>query len=1083
LSRVLITTSLLLLVCGFKVAANSLDYRYQKAFQVQSLSIEQGLSQSVVNDIIQDNDGFIWIATEDGLNRFDGYQFKIFQQDHEDPLSLHDNLIHSLLEVPGEGIWVGTQNGVTYYDAKTGKFAQQLQKNSELRTAIATMALLPSANLAIGSDNGLYIRDKQKDTISIFRADDGRIIDDEVTALEVFQEQLWVATESCIYLVSEREHTIKSYCIGELGDWLIGKRIRVIRFNLGELWIGTTHGLARVNVMSGQLQTYYAQLNNQKSLPSNWIQDIMFDPKNNLWIGTAEGLGVFRHAENEFEQHFHRAENRDGLTANDILTVFIDRSGLVWLGTYASGINILDPAETGFKQILSKSDVLPFNANNTVHGIVKDRNENLWMATYGTGLMKLNLMTGEVTRPFHEMASKINEIYGYNYSLLIDLHNRLWVGTFDGLYLIDLNSQTLLTTSVQVNNRATKFNQYIFQIYEDHSGKIWIATISGVYSVETMQIVDGQVILNLLGKNPEIPNSFRDRSSRVSCILETRDGNLWLGGTSGLLMYAKSSNKWQHFEYQPENRQSISNDDVQTIFEDSRGILWVGTANGLNKVNRESDEAVYFERITKHQGLPSNSIYGILEDNYKQLWLSTNLGLVRYSGQAESVQIFRRNDGLSSDEFNTGAYFSDSEGILYFGSINGVTAVDSRVTMERTGTRNLLFTEIKIGDREVDVYPINNGSRGFISKLKDESSIRISVADLYYQKLNTQSYRYRLLGLNDDWISLGKEKTFILAGLKAGEYILDVQARVTNEPWSDSLRLRLNVYSDFWKSDSMQYLVLTSTFALFIILVFYLRRYYAQGVIKAENMVKIESVRLKDVKKQNDELKAELDSKVRELSLIAEKLNESTQLIASFKFRDSVSGFYQYHKIRELLSQVDRLDVDSAHTFNLFVVLQLSNLSAIARKHGEIASAEVVSYVALELKKHLPANVHICACENDCFLILADSKKNTNMSSNIIQFRNRILQSQIGVSNDISVQTQIAISYLELYPESVEDSDLVINLCEILFATHRKLNHALVSGVMRLDLNKPLREFAGVEGEADIEQLIEENSLTSHFIE
>ena len=1081
--RSLILICLISLVCSFNTAANVLDYRYQKAFRVQSLSLDEGLSQSVVNDIIQDSDGFIWVATEDGLNRFDGYEFKIFQQNHNDPDSIHDNLVLSLAEEPGKGIWIGTQNGLSFYDPVSGKFEKHLDKNDDLRTSIVALAMSASGNVYIGSDNGLYVFNQKEGSINLFATEEQFSIEDEISSIDVHKDRLWVASESCVYEVSELTPQVKTLCEGRLGDWLEGRRIKSIRFRNKDLWIATTVGLARYNLDNGELEVFYADRSNKNSLTSNWVQEIAFDQVGNLWIGTAEGLTLYRYSENEFEQFVHMAHDKDGLTSNDIFTIFVDSQGLIWIGTYAAGVNLLDPAQTGFKHILNKSDFSQFNASNTIHGIAKDRDEDLWVASYGGGLVKLDLMTGEVSRPFYREAMEINETYDHTYSLLVDLENNLWVGTLDGIFIIDLDSEQLFETEIIVNNQPADLSEIIFQIYEDHSGSVWIATSEGLYLVELLEFKDKSVTLSLLSKHPEIPNSFRDRSSRISSILETRDGNFWIGGTSGLLLYSPKDNTWRHFEYQSENRQSISNDDVQVIFEDSREILWIGTANGLNKVHRDDSNEVYFERITKEQGLPNNTIYGILEDSHKQLWLSTNLGLVRYSGQSESMQAYRRSDGLSSDEFNTAAFYADAEGLLYFGSINGVTVVDSRVTTELPTKRNLIFTEVKVGQRSLDTYSLNHTQKPIIAKQRDESTIKITVADVFYQKLNTQSYRYRLLGLDENWVQLGKERTFILAGLNEGNYILDIQSRVGNEVWSkNNLRVELYVESDFWKSDDALYLLVALSLLVFSGVIFWIKRYYQQRISKAENLVKIESVRLKEVRKQNDELQIELENRNKEISVIAEKLGESSQLIDSYQFRDGISGFYRYRNVARLLT-IKRFDDEKVpQAFNLFAVFQLSDVDTLLEDFGEVCAAEVVNHVANELKKAFPSYAHICSLNHDSFVILVNSSDTKNLTHSLSRLRDKVICSQIPIANNQTTQTRVALSFIELYPDNLNDMNIVVNLCDLLIATHLKNNSKSVSGVMRIDLNKPFDEFSDNRLLSDVEGLIENNVITGHFI-
>ena len=334
-------------------------------------------------------------------------------------------------------------------------------------------------------------------------------------------------------------------------------------------------------------------------------------------------------------------------------------------------------------------------------------------------------MTGDISTPFKDSRLDKTNAIDYSYSLLTDLDELLWIGTIEGLFIADLKTEKLLNLTVYIDGLEHKLEDYITQIYEDHDGQILdhdrLRFLPGSSKSSRKEL---NPTLILKRRTRELPLSFRDRSASLSSIVETRDGNFWLGGSAGLLFYSQNTEEWRHFEYHSENPQSISDDDVQVLFEDSRGILWVGTANGLNKVDRSAEDEIFFERITKENGLPNNAIYGILEDPLRQIWLSTNLGLVRYSDFTESMQSFRSRDGLSSDEFNKSAFYSDTNGLLYFGSINGITVVDSKEVKQPSRQSNLKLTEVRVGQKSLDVYKLNQTKMPSIEKREGDASIK-----------------------------------------------------------------------------------------------------------------------------------------------------------------------------------------------------------------------------------------------------------------------------------------------------------------------------------------------------------------------
>ena len=1073
----LILTLLIALVVSQRAESNALDHRYQIAFNVQSLSIEYGLSQSVVNDIIQDSDGYVWLATEDGLNRYNGYDFKIFDHVHSDPDSIHENLIESLAEEPGKGIWAGTQYGLSFFDFKTEKFTNY-SKNKELQSSIYALTLTPSGKLYIGSDSGLFVLNKATQKITPVTIDNNSILEDEVTSLHFSNDALWVSTEFCVYSISETSSTLKNYCDAELGRWIKDKRISVVKVKDNILWIGTKKGMASYHLTSKKFQVYQHDKENSNSLVANWIQDIEFDNNGNLWIGTSEGLSLYQVADSKFKHFTHKIFKGDGLTSDDIMSIYIDSTGLIWLGTYTAGVNILNPELVGFKNILSKSDLLTFDISNTIHAIEKDYNETLWFANYGGGLINLDLMTGKITRPFKAKIQSSGYSMDYVYSLLIDYQNRLWVGTRGGIVLIDLKAHQVIPYRLIKDNKPIKVEHFIFQIYEDHLGTIWIATLDGLFQVEKEIQQNGLLEIHVNDRQKEIPYSFRDISNVVNIILESGDGNLWMGGAGGLLRYSQKNSRWTHYEYDSENNQSISNNDIQVIFEDSRAILWVGTASGLNKVNRAQSDEVYFERITKENGLPNNSIYGIQEDIHKQLWLSTNLGLVRYSEHTEIMQSFKRNDGLSSNEFNKGAYFTDSNGVIYFGSINGVTLVDGSAIQEKQQSSRLKLTEVMVGKRELGLYDLNHAVEPEITKQLNESTIMVSVAELYYRKLGVQSYRYRLKGFDQSWTYLGKERSIILAGLAEGNYQLEIQSKTTGEDWlPESIMIRINVLGSFIKSDAAIYLLILGIILTCILVLYFVKRYYSKGLLKVENLLKIEGMRIKEEKRKSNELEEELFQKINKINLMNDEINASSELLESHQFRDNITGFYRYENILKLLTDNIVKDGRDDNQFDLIMLIQVSDYLSIEKLHGIIISAELINYVASELKRHCPGNIHICSLNIDSFIIFADISETPALVKILTNLRSQIIRSQISVANDMSIQTRLGITYLELDSEAAYDASTLIKLSKTLINIHNQVNPVQSSCLMRIKFNRSPVELANTLTKDNIIQYLSDGLI------
>ena len=1066
--------------------ANPLDHRFQKAFKVQRLSIEQGLSQSVVYKIIQDSYGYIWVATEDGLNRFDGYEFEVFEHKHSDPNSLHENLIYTLYEDVEVGIWIGTQNGLSFFDFNSQHFINYNLNQASTPTGIVELANIDKNKLLIGAENGLFILNKLTNKISPFVSNTGVTFQNEILSFDTNEENVFFAIAKCVYSIEKKSLELNKYCHPKLSSMLKDRTLKTIKLNKGHLWMGTTDGLIDLELDTQQLRLYQHNQNNPNSISANWIQDLEIDNNGNLWIGSTGGADVYHFSTSHFEHFRHQIYNSDGLSSNDVITIYSDQEGLVWLGTYTGGLNILDPQQTGFKHILTKSDLAEIEATNAIHGISKDNKDNLWLASFGGGLIRFDLMTGNIDRPFNQQILQMNANFSHIYSLLTDLEQRLWVGTVDGLFVLDLKNNKLMSTQILVDNVDVKFDQYIFQTYQDHSGRIWIGTLEGLYLIDRVEQVGDKLILLLTNKTSELPETYLKNNHWVTSILETQNEDLWIGGQSGLAMYSKKDESWRHFQYEMDNQQSLSYNDVQSLFEDSRGILWVGTANGLNKVNREHDENIYFERITKENGLANNSIYGILEDNNKQLWLSTNLGLIRYSQRSEQMQSFRQTDGLSSNEFNKGAFFSDYEGVLYFGSINGVTIVDNKIYSKNPREKKLKLAMVKIDDRLLDVHALNQQDNPTIEKFENEDVVSFTVTDLYYRKLDTQFYRYRLLGLNEQWVNLEKERRFMFANLPVGNYQLEIQSRIVNEEWpNNSLKVKLKINGNYWKSQQALYLIIIFTLLIFLSLIYSVYRYYKGVLLKRDKLLAIESLHLKESKQESVELEKELVLQLSQIDNLQNELSNYSQLITEQQFKESVTGFIRFDNVAQILSSKNK----TLSQYNFILQFHISNLNSIVSQFGDLASIEIITKITSELKKMVPANINIFYLSDESFLLLGNADKNKNIISSLLDLRMKFRRSRLFVANGLSTEVNVACTYIDFYPEKVQETQYIIMLSKILTLIHKQYNPDSLSSVLRIDLNEsvnklPLNDFNFkqplIVDEVE-KKLIETNLFTLHF--
>ncbi len=1026
------------------VLANSHDYRYRKAFKVQRLSTEQGLASSMVNDLIQDQNGYIWLATEDGLSRFDSYEFTNFRHDHRDQHSLHENLLISLEEDPGKGIWIGTNSGVSFFDFKTQKFKNYAKNDPRLRIFIRDIVRLENGDIYFATIKGLFRLDRAEDKIVAVESNLGKRIITETASLVEDTDYIYVSSRECVTRIEK--NSFKFYNMCDLPSLAPLKRTFIFQFLIqnDSLWFATNRGLFHYNIKTDKLRAFYHDENNPDSLANDFVQDLAVDAHGGLWLATTYGLDYYDADKNIFRHYGTAANSDEGLSALDIVSIIIDSENLVWLGTAGGGVNVINPNQPKFEHILTKSDVHDLGGMNAVYGLALDQKRNLWMATFGGGLFQYNLLTGKISKLKLNNDSELPE---YAYSLFIDYQHRLWLGTFDRLSIIDLERNVDLVTTLFIDGVEASTFHRPFRIIQTYLGEIYLATNSGLYVVTDVSQDATSAVVHLKDITQNMPEEVTNNTLIFNTIMDDADGNLWIGTTAGLIYHNVEEDKYMHFTYDQDNPQSISSNDVSVIYQDSNGFIWIGTGDGLNRVVRSEldKEIFYFERITTYEGLPNNTIYGIIEDDRRQLWISTNLGLVKYANGAISSDTFRRADGLSSDEFSYTSYLSDGEGRLYFGSMNGVTIINDFAEQKRSSNSRLVFTHLRVGERELDLYQLNNTAAPKITQRSDEAAIDLSVANMNFGALGTQRYRYRILGLDKNWNYLGTQRNIFVAGLPEGNYTIEIQTQVSGTPWSSEGKLlEVKVETDFWSSSQANYLIGFVLLAIFAVLLLLVSRYYKNLLSRSQKRNTLEALRVRELRVDNDSLKGELAKKAEDIQTLSRKVQVGEQKLDVEKYRDVATGFYRLNYFYRLEGD-DFLEesADRGKGFDSYKsigVLELREYAAIFQRQGPLAVSEFVSQLSIIIRQNLKSGVQIFQIQSGIYLILGCDIDYPKFEDELLNLGNIIRRSEVNVANGISESTDISQTFMNLKMVTVNSKRQLDVVIDLLIQLHQQLN-------------------------------------------
>src|SRR5688572_2631699 len=640
-------------------------------YSFSRLNINNGLSNNQVNCFYKDKQGFLWIGTMSGLNRYDGYHFKIFRHDQKDTSSLADDFISKIVEGPGNKLWIATRSGMNVFDPLTEKFSRN------------TVSALNEVGIVSN-----LITDIRKDTKGDFWFLSGRET--------LYRYSQSAKRSTVVFKTLFQQNEIASFDIGKDGhcyiihtngvitilDAATGRTISsnnipakvfgssrllysVFTDNDNELWIYFSaidpKGVLRLNPANGN----YTLLEKDKGMPklnTNLVVSIQQDNQDNIWLSTDHGgINIYNKKTNTIQYLLHNDDDSKSLSQNSITASYQDNTGIIWLGTYKQGISYYHENIIKFpvyRHQLSNPASLPFD---DVNRFVEDAKGNIWIGTNGGGLIYYDRAANKFIQYKHQPGNLNSISNNVIVSLFIDHQQKLWIGSYyGGLDCLD-NGRFIHYKNDPADPNSLSDNR-VWEIYEDSKKNLWVGTLNGG--------------LNRLDREKNIfyhmdvsqQNSIG--SNYISALTEDGQGNLWVGTDNGVDVIDNKNNVTHYANYsaQPDG---LSNNNIISIFHDSRGLLWIGTRDGLNLFEPKKKGFISFRT---NEGLPGNTILNILEDDQKRLWISTNNGVANITvltDENKKLTIKSVNydelDGLQSTEFNENAALKKSKSEMIFG--------------------------------------------------------------------------------------------------------------------------------------------------------------------------------------------------------------------------------------------------------------------------------------------------------------------------------------------------------------------------------------------------------------------------------
>jgi len=946
-----------------------------------------GLSHGLVFSIMQDNAGYLWFATQDGLNKYDGAKFTVFQSNKNDSNALGDNWINSLcIDNQGE-LWVGSWDGGLHkFNARTQSFTRFTHDDND-KYSIGSNKI----QTIIASRNGDIWAATWGGGVSRFDKKNNKFIN--------------------------YQHIPGANSISE------NKVYTVFEDKDGIIWLGTNQsGLDRLDPKTGNFTNFRNEPSNPNSLSHNYILDILEDDNNKMWVATYGGglnlfdksLGTFEHFDNEVKDQLitsllkdshgniwvgsdgggvyllNKKTNRfvnfrnnsminSSLNDNRVWAFFEDRSGLIWIGTFSGGLNVYDYKKNKFKHLTKIFNEPNSLIDNFVKAIYEDDKGNLWIGT-NSGISIFD-RKNNVYKHLKNNPGNSNSLSSDRVRVIVqDRKNIFWIGTWGGgLNKFDPATEKF-TRYLKDSSGNSISDNYVRQIYIDDRNIIWLATENGLnkFNSESDKFF-------VYKHNVEDPQSVS--SNQITAIFKDNRENFWIGTVAGLNLFDLKTEKFFTFKYVENKLEALSSNRIRDIYQDKKGNLWIGTfGEGLNKFNYETKT---FSYLKKENGLPNNVIYNILEDDDNNLWISTNSGICRYNYLNEKIKNFSVLDGLQGNEFNGGAALKNRDGELFFGGTNGINIFNPRQITDNLFVPPIAITEFKLFDAVSNIsknIQLNDTSNFDY----DQNYFSFEFASLDFTAPEKNEYMYKLEGIDEEWIYSGNRRYVNYTNLEPGQYIFRVKGSNSDGIWNEKgASLLIIIAPPFWETTWFRILMLLAV-AVFIYSGYQLRiKTIRQRNVLLQKLVNERTAELMDREKQLQEANAtkdkffsiiahDLKSPFTSLLGFSEVLREDYKNMGSDEIKNFADSMYNSARATYRLLE-NLLEWSRFKTGKIECVMVNLNLKNLINQVIELYK-ETALQKSIILENHIDRKLHIAA---DDYMIRTVMR---NIISNALKF-------------------------------------------------------------------------------------------------
>lgn len=795
----------------------SIHFAQIESYRFENLTSDDGLSQNTVLSIYQDSREFLWFGTYDGLNRYDGYSFKVYKIERDNPNSIQGQTFRSIVEDKNGNLWIASiGGGLNRYNRLTDDFTnfhvEKNNPNSIISDRVRTLFIDRKGRLWVGTDIGLCRYDFNKNKFIRYN----EILNNSaypkseytVSICEDSSGILWIGTYNGLIKFNPETNKYKYYFNEYNNPYRIyGNFIgKVYIDKKNTLWVGTSSALLKYDRKKDQFIRYF----NPYTIDSKdkTITDILEDSYGNLWIATLfNGLQKFDRQTATFSVYKHDFLNDESIASNILFSLYEDKSGILWIGTEGAGVCKLNRMRSNFayyKNIPFNNDGLSYDK---VYSIIEDKSGIIWLGTFGGGLNRFNPNSKQkkFTRYNYDPHNPNSLVDDRIRTMCEDDEGNLWIGTEYGLSMFN-PQKNLFKNFIGDGSPGKLSNNIIFSVYQIKSGEILVGTFGGgldIFNKKTKTFTNYH-------HDPLNPKSIS--SNNIWCIFQDSKGNIWIGtDDGGLNKFDIKKKEFIYYKNNPKDIYSISCNKILNIMEDSKGTLWIGTIQGFSKVIINKNNDLKFINYSVKDGLPDNNVQGILEDDHGNLWISTNKGISKFNPQKITFENYDVSDGLQSNEFFVRSCAKRKRtGEMIFGGNKGFNIfhpesikVDKIIPKIVLTDIRLFNTSIKIGEKIDDEVILTKN----ITEIKEliisykYNIISFEFSALHYAKPEKNSYAYIMEGFESKWNYVGNRHFANYAHIPPGEYIFRVKAANPSGVWNEEgIKLRLIIKPPFYQT-------------------------------------------------------------------------------------------------------------------------------------------------------------------------------------------------------------------------------------------------------------------------------------------